>query len=204
MPVSLVKILDYRSFCPKPLSFFPIPNKMVQKWGYIGHKRTRSARTRQRGHAGPRRRHSRRSPGDSASVARSTDLQALLALPLRGPELPHPQRDVSEVWVHRTQARARQSLLRLSIRKLGILDRLHPLRFCQRGASDRSAGAVTKAPKICRRCHKGPKGPAALGIGTRQLCLGWLGSTFGVTLITTLISHDGLATLGIGTRKPSR
>ena len=39
------------------------------------------------------------------------------------------------------------SLLRLSTRKLGILDRLHPLRFCQRGASDRSAGAVTKAPK---------------------------------------------------------
>jgi hypothetical protein len=41
----------------------------------------------------------------------------------------------------------------------------------------------------------------ASGIGTRQLCLGWLGSTFGVTLITTLISHDGLATLGIGTRQ---
>ena len=97
--------------------------------------------------------HSRRSPGDSASVARSTDLQALLALQLRGPELPHPQRDVSEVWVHRTQARARQSLLRLSIRKLGILDRLHPLRFCQRGASDRSAGAVTKAPPHSASAH---------------------------------------------------
>ena len=34
---------------------FPILNEMVQKCGYIGHKRTRSAGTRQRGHAGPRR-----------------------------------------------------------------------------------------------------------------------------------------------------
>jgi hypothetical protein len=73
-------------------------------------------------------------------------------------------------------------------------------------------------------------GLATLGVGIRQLCFGcsasllsalhrsrrprhtrhrhmaavlwWFSlSTLGVTLITTLISHDGLATLGIGTRQ---